>query len=125
MVLVLCGLMHGRDRDKVLSPNWEPLSVLRAAEPLHPAVDEVALGSFRQRQLPQIVGFRYVVRSLEAALWAFHDAADFREAVLRVVKPARRRRHDRRRLRAVFRGLLGRIGDSGRLAGRTCPSRHD
>jgi ADP-ribosyl-[dinitrogen reductase] hydrolase len=26
-----------------------------------------------------------VVRSLEAALWAFHDAADFREGVLRAV----------------------------------------
>ena len=25
------------------------------------------------------------MRSLEAALWAFHDAADFREAVLRAV----------------------------------------
>jgi ADP-ribosylglycohydrolase len=26
-----------------------------------------------------------VVKSLEAALWAFHDAKDFREAVLRAV----------------------------------------
>jgi len=83
MALVLCGLMHGVNRDDVLSPGWEPLSVLRAAEPLHPAIDEVAMGSFRQRQPPQIVGSGYVVRNLEAALWAFRDAADFREAVLR------------------------------------------
>ena len=48
-------------------------------------VDEVAMGSFRQRQPPQIAGSGYVVRSLEAALWAFHDAADSREAVLRAV----------------------------------------
>jgi ADP-ribosylglycohydrolase len=27
----------------------------------------------------------YAVKSLEAALWAFHDAKDFREAVLRAV----------------------------------------
>lgn len=27
----------------------------------------------------------YVVKSLEAALWAFHDAKDFREAVLKAV----------------------------------------
>ena len=27
----------------------------------------------------------YVIQSLEAAMWAFHDAADFREAVLRAV----------------------------------------
>ena len=32
-----------------------------------------------------IVGNGYVVKSLEAALWAFHDAQDFREAVLRAV----------------------------------------
>lgn len=54
MALVLCGLMHGLNRDEVLSPSWEPLSVLRAAEPLHPAIDEVAMGSFRQRKPPQI-----------------------------------------------------------------------
>jgi ADP-ribosylglycohydrolase len=30
---------------------------------------------------PEIVG-SYVVKSLEAALWAFHDAKDFREALL-------------------------------------------
>ena len=81
MTLVLCGLMHGLDRDEVLSPDWEPLSTLRAVEPLHPTIDEVARGSFHRRQPPQIVGSGYVVRSLEAALWAFHDAVDFREAV--------------------------------------------
>ena len=31
------------------------------------------------------MGSGYVVKSLEAALWAFHDAQDFREAVLRAV----------------------------------------
>jgi ADP-ribosyl-[dinitrogen reductase] hydrolase len=85
MTLVICGLMHGVDRDEVLSPDWEPLSVLRAAGTLHPAINEVAMGSFRQRKPPQIVGSGYVVKSLEAALWSFHDASDFREAVLRAV----------------------------------------
>jgi ADP-ribosyl-[dinitrogen reductase] hydrolase len=45
MTLALCGLMHGLDRNEVLSPDWKPLSVLRAAEPLQPAVDEVAMGN--------------------------------------------------------------------------------
>jgi ADP-ribosyl-[dinitrogen reductase] hydrolase len=31
------------------------------------------------------VGSGYVVKSLEAALWAFHRAGDFREAVLAAV----------------------------------------
>jgi ADP-ribosylglycohydrolase len=85
MAVMLCGLLHGLDRDEVLRPNWEPLSALRASKLLHPAIDEVAMGSFREREPPHIVGSGYVVRSLEAALWAFHDADDFREAVLRAV----------------------------------------
>ena len=53
--------------------------------PLHPEILEVAQGSFRTRKPPRIRGSGYVVRSLEAALWAFHDAVDFRQAVLRAV----------------------------------------
>ena len=83
--VVLAGLMHGLDREEVLSPEWAPLRRLRAAEPLHPPVEEIASGSFRERQPPAIVGSGYVIRSLEAALWALHDAQDFREAVLKAV----------------------------------------
>lgn len=85
LALILAGLMHGRPRDEVLAPDWQPLEQLRDAEPLHPAVEEVVRGSFRDKQPPEIVGSGYVVQSLEAALWAFHDARDFREAVLRAV----------------------------------------
>lgn len=83
--LVLCGLIHGADRQEVLSSRWAPLASLRKACPLHPEVDEVASGSFRRKKPPDIVGSGYVVKSLEAALWAFHDAEDFREAVLQAV----------------------------------------
>ena len=85
MGLVLCGLIHGLPRDEVLSPSWEPLLHLKKSYPLHPKVDEVAAGSFRQKQPPEIEGSGFVVKSLEAALWAFHDAQDFRQAVLRAV----------------------------------------
>jgi len=83
--VVLCGLLHGIPRDEVLSPDWPPLRHVIEHAALHPEVQEVALGSFRTRQPPEIRGSGYVVRSLEAALWAFHDAADFRQAVLRAV----------------------------------------
>jgi ADP-ribosyl-[dinitrogen reductase] hydrolase len=42
-------------------------------------------GRFRDRSPPAILGGTYVVDSLEASLWAFHAARDFREAVLRAV----------------------------------------
>lgn len=83
--LLLCGLMHGLERDEVLSPKWGALDRLHKFHTLHPEIQEVAEGSFRQRRPPQIKGSGYVVQSLEAALWALHDAADFREAVLRAV----------------------------------------
>ncbi|MGV2339193.1 MAG UNVERIFIED_CONTAM: ADP-ribosylglycohydrolase family protein [Planctomycetaceae bacterium] len=77
--------MHGEDRSAVLSPDWPSLEQLHRAAPLHPLILEVAKGSFRSRQPPVIKGSGWVVKSLEAALWAFHDAGDFREAVLRAV----------------------------------------
>jgi ADP-ribosylglycohydrolase len=83
--VLLCGLAHGFPREEVLHPDWQPLQRLREFCPLHPEIDEVARGSFRRRQPPEIRGSGYVVKSLEAALWAFHDATDFREAVLRAV----------------------------------------
>jgi ADP-ribosyl-[dinitrogen reductase] hydrolase len=85
MGVVLCGLIHGLHRDEVLSPDWRPLQRLREIHGLHAEVDAVAQGSFRQKQPPEIAGSGYVVKSLEAALWAFHDANDFRQAVLRAV----------------------------------------
>ena len=85
MGVVLAALIQGQDRDEVLAPDWIMLDRIRAACPLHTEIEEVVAGSFRPQSAPQIVGSGYVVRSLEAALWAFHDAADFREAVLRAV----------------------------------------
>jgi ADP-ribosyl-[dinitrogen reductase] hydrolase len=83
--LVLAGLIHGLPREEVLSPDWEPLQEIESMQALHPEVEEIADGSFRRKRPPEIVGSGYVVKSLEAALWAFHDAKDFRTAVLRAV----------------------------------------
>ncbi len=83
--LVLVGLIQGLPRDEVLAPDWEPLVRLKQIHPLHAEIAEVADGSFRRKQPPEIVSSGYVVRSLEAALWAFHDATDFSQAVLRAV----------------------------------------
>jgi ADP-ribosylglycohydrolase len=52
---------------------------------LHPEIEEIARGSFKQRQPPQIKGTGYVVRCLEAALWALHSSDSFREGALLAV----------------------------------------
>jgi ADP-ribosylglycohydrolase len=81
MATVLCGLMHGESREEVLAPDWEHIQGIE----WHPDIAEIVQGSFRERKPPEIRGIGYVVKSLEAALWAFHDAEDFSEAVLRAV----------------------------------------
>jgi ADP-ribosyl-[dinitrogen reductase] hydrolase len=85
MALVLSALIHGEDRGTVLSQSWEPLVRLKAVKPLHPLIDNVVNGSFRDKTPPAIRGSGWVVQSLEAALWAFHDASSFEEAVLKGV----------------------------------------
>ena len=85
MGLILAGLIQGCPPEDVLAPSWLPLLRLREIHPLHPELDAVTQGSFREKHPPEIVGSGYVVKSLEAALWAFHDAKDFREAVPRAV----------------------------------------
>jgi len=83
--VVLSGLVLGLGRAKVLDPSWPPLLQAREIAPFHPEIVEVAEGSFRHNGPPQIEGSGYVAKSLEAALWAFHDAPDLRQAVLRAV----------------------------------------
>ena len=58
---------------------------LRVAHPLAEKIDEIARGSFKHKHPPEIKGSGYVVRSLEAALWALHQGGDFREGCLLVV----------------------------------------
>ena len=58
---------------------------LQELEGLHPEVSMVAAELFRDRTPPQIKGSGYVVKSLEAVLWAFHDVSDFRDAGLKSV----------------------------------------
>jgi len=85
LATVLAALMCGEERGKVLSPDWKPLKQLNAIKPLHPLIQEIAQGSFRRKQPPAIKGSGWVVKSLEASLWAFHDAESFDEAVLKAV----------------------------------------
>lgn len=85
LATVLAALMHGEDRDEVLSPNWKRLQQLNDIKPLHPLIQEIAQGSFHQKQPPMIQGSGWVVKSLEASLWAFHNSTTFEEAVLKAV----------------------------------------
>lgn len=52
---------------------------------LVPEIAEIAAGSFKHKEPPAIQGSGYVVRCLEAALWAFHRTDNFRDGCLLAV----------------------------------------
>ncbi len=85
LAVVLAGMVHGVERDQALAADWPPLRRVESVVPFHAEIAMVIAGSFRTTDEKKIQGSGYVVRSLEAALWAFHNAKDFREAVLRAV----------------------------------------
>src|SRR5690606_16357936 len=85
LTAVLLGAFAGVDREELLSPFYSPVPGYWEAHPLVPEVAEVAGGSFRRREPPEIQGSGYSVRSLEAALWAFNRTGDFRSGALQAV----------------------------------------
>jgi ADP-ribosylglycohydrolase len=81
---LLVGAVSGVSKEELLSKRYSPLPGYWEASPLVPEIDEIATGSFKRRQPPEIKGTGYVVKSLEAALWANHGAS-FREGCLLAV----------------------------------------
>ncbi|MFN0020542.1 MAG: ADP-ribosylglycohydrolase family protein [Pirellulaceae bacterium] len=82
---LIVGAIRGVPKEELLSPDHAPTGVNWHDEPLSSEIAEVAGGSFRTREPPVIKGSGYVVRSLEAALWAFYRAKTFEEGCLLAV----------------------------------------
>ncbi len=74
-------------KDELLSEYYRPIgTAYRSAQQLLSAeVAEVAAGSFKRKEPPEVRGRGYVVASLEAALWAFHNSDSFEEGALLAV----------------------------------------
>ncbi len=76
---LVAGAATGTPKDELLAEDaW-------VGEPLQPEIEEIARGSYRRREPPEIEGSGYCVRSLEAALWALHRTGSFREGALLAV----------------------------------------
>ncbi|MHB8764715.1 MAG: ADP-ribosylglycohydrolase family protein [Deferrisomatales bacterium] len=82
---LLAAAVNGAPKAELLAGPWEPAPGYWDAHPLCPEVREVALGSWARREPPAIRGSGYVIRCLEAALWAFHRGDTFREGCLLAV----------------------------------------
>lgn len=85
LAALIVGALGGADKEELLSDHFAPVEGVWAKRPLAPKLAEVAAGSFKRREPPEIKGSGYVVRSLEAALWAFAKSDGFREGALLAV----------------------------------------
>jgi ADP-ribosylglycohydrolase len=85
MAALIVGALQGATKKELVSARFSPANGYWRHAPLTRSIDEVAAGSFRRAEPPEIAGTGYVVQSLEAALWAFHRSATFREGMLKAV----------------------------------------
>lgn len=79
---LLVGAVSGVERERLLADHYTPAAGYWERRPLAPEIASIAAGSFKQKEPPAIKGTGYVVRSLEAALWAFHHSDNFRDGCL-------------------------------------------
>lgn len=80
---ILWGLLNGASREEVLAVGYHPTGGTWELET--DEIRDVAAGSYKEKNPPEIKGSGYVVQSLEAALWAFYHAEDFRHGALLAV----------------------------------------
>ena len=107
---LVVGAVRGGAREDLMSPRYAPVPGCWDAAPLHPAIDEIAGGSFARREPPAIRGTGYAAHALEAALWACHRSHDFREGCLLAVNLG----DDADTTAAVFGQIAGAFyGESG------------
>ena len=82
---LIVGALKGVNKETLLSAHYSPVEGLWERSPLAEKIAEISDGSFKHREPPEIIGSGYVVKSFEAALWAFHKSTDFRDGALLAV----------------------------------------
>jgi ADP-ribosyl-[dinitrogen reductase] hydrolase len=85
MAGLIVGGLNGVEKSQLLAARYCPEPGYWETHPLCSEIDEIAAGSFKEKNLPEIKGSGYVVKSLEAALWAICQGNDFKEGALLVV----------------------------------------
>lgn len=79
MALIMNGAINGIVKEELLS-----LDFMKSID-LMPEIREIANGSFKEKEPPEIKGTGYVVESLEAALWAFYTYDSFESGLIAAV----------------------------------------
>jgi ADP-ribosylglycohydrolase len=83
LAALLIGALSGSSKEEILSSRYTPVPGFWDRRPLISEIDEIACGSFKRKNPPEIQGTGYVVRSVEAALWSFYKTDSFEAAILK------------------------------------------
>ena len=82
---LIAGAVKGASKEELLSRGYSPDGDTCKEGDLTDEIFEIAQGSFKSKSPPEIKGAGYVVKSLEAALWAFYRSNSFEEGCLMAV----------------------------------------
>lgn len=82
---LIIGALNGISKEELLSKLYSPIKDYWIENKLSKEIEEVAKGSFKEKEPPEIIGSGYVVKSMEASLWAFYNSNSFEEGLLKAV----------------------------------------
>jgi ADP-ribosyl-[dinitrogen reductase] hydrolase len=85
LAALLLGALLGESKVALLDGVYGDSQGWWQREPLADEVREIAAGSFKHREPPQIQGIGTATNALEASLWAFDRGADYRAGALLAV----------------------------------------
>lgn len=85
MGALIVGALKGYSVEELLVERFSPVDNYWTKNPLVEEIDDVACGSFKVLNPPEIRNSGYVVKSLESALWALHHSNSFEEGCLLAV----------------------------------------
>ena len=82
---LIVGALRGASKEALVSDLYAPDGVDWGAHPLSPKIRSIVQGSYKGRPASSVHATGYVVHTLEAALWAFHESSSFEEGALMAV----------------------------------------
>ncbi|MGO2830344.1 ADP-ribosylglycohydrolase family protein [Corynebacterium casei] len=90
---LIVGAIQGWSKEQIISTGKQMAYVMKSSE-----LQEVLKGAYLEKERHQISSTRYVVHTMEAALWAFTRTNDFEEGAVLAVNLA----HDADTVGAVY-----------------------
>ncbi len=85
MAGILVGAMLGGSKCELLRARYHPTKGQWSNEELHPNIQAIADGSFKDKTRDEIQSSGWVVHTLEAALWSFNNTKTYKDGLLQAV----------------------------------------